>query len=331
MPTRLPATLVASISAIATLACQPASTPKLAQAPAAAFRWESTVERKHPLVGTIYDRSRDQTVQEQEFGARAATTHFVLLGEKHDNPDHHRLQAASLQALIDAGRRPMVALEMIERGRQELVNKTVQAHPDQPEALGSALDWDDSGWPPFAIYQPIFAAALRARLPILAANVPAVQVRLIVRHGSSAFAAGQLQLWGLDRPLAEPQLAALKDELRQSHCGMLPERVVEGMVLAQRARDAGMADRLLETDGPQGAVLIAGGGHVRRDRGVPLYLSTRRPTASILSIAWVEVQSGVDDPRAYDTGTDYVWFTPRVDNDDPCQKFKQQLHSAARR
>ena len=32
---------------------------------------------------------------------RLARAEFVLLGEKHDNPDHHRLQAEVLRGLTD--------------------------------------------------------------------------------------------------------------------------------------------------------------------------------------------------------------------------------------
>ena len=44
----------------------------------------------------------------------AAARDFVLLGEKHDNPDHHRLQAWMIDALVARGRRPAIAMEMLD-------------------------------------------------------------------------------------------------------------------------------------------------------------------------------------------------------------------------
>jgi hypothetical protein len=88
------------------------------------------------------------------------------------------------------------------------------------------------------------------------------------------------------------------------------------MVLAQRARDAMLADNLLATT-RDGAVLIAGVGHVRVDRGVPAYLRAREPGAVIAAVAPLEVRDDWTRPLDYAAsldGTlpyDWVWFTPR--------------------
>jgi uncharacterized iron-regulated protein len=87
------------------------------------------------------------------------------------------------------------------------------------------------------------------------------------------------------------------------------------MVEAQRARDARMASVLKGE-----SVLVAGAGHARRDRGVPLYL----PSDGIVSIAFMEVEDGKIRPQQYFNGFattvsfDYVWFTPRAVRGDPC-------------
>ena len=100
------------------------------------------------------------------------------------------------------------------------------------------------------------------------------------------------------------------------------------MTRAQRARDAVMADSLLRYR-IDGAVLIAGDGHVRRDLAVPLYLSARAPGASVVSVALTEVQPGADDVNAYETAAagssdpafDYLWFSTRAEREDPCAGF----------
>ena len=52
---------------------------------------------------------------------------------------------------------------------------------------------------------------------------------------------------------------------------MLDDKTSASMVLGQRLRDAVMAESLLNSLQPV-KVLIAGAGHVRNDRAVPLYL-----------------------------------------------------------
>jgi heme-binding uptake protein ChaN (Tiki superfamily) len=107
--------------------------------------------------------------------------------------------------------------------------------------------------------------------------------------------------------------------------------MIERMALVQRARDARMARSLVEADRGDGAVLIAGAGHVRTDRGVPLQLRTLRPGLPVASVAFQEVADDSTEPGAYaDTSArarlpfDYVWFTARVDAVDPCERFKNR-------
>jgi uncharacterized iron-regulated protein len=121
----------------------------------------------------------------------------------------------------------------------------------------------------------------------------------------------------------------MEREIRDAHCGELPDTMVPSMVTAQRARDAQLAERLLATQ-RDGAVLIAGTGHVRSDRGVPAYLAVRAPGVVIASVAFVEVASGRLAPADYAERFgaarlpfDYVWFTTRADDADPCAKLRR--------
>jgi uncharacterized iron-regulated protein len=100
------------------------------------------------------------------------------------------------------------------------------------------------------------------------------------------------------------------------------------MTIAQRARDATMAEVLLGA-GDDGAVLISGNGHVRRDLAVPLYLSAAGDKASCV-VGILEVDAETEDPRAYVRSAasrgpryDFAWFTPRVDRPDPCAAFRR--------
>jgi uncharacterized iron-regulated protein len=51
--------------------------------------WESPAERAHPLVGRIWDVKAGAFIGEDVLVARLVASRFVLLGERHDNPDHH--------------------------------------------------------------------------------------------------------------------------------------------------------------------------------------------------------------------------------------------------
>lgn len=290
--------------------------------------WQAPLGRQHPLTGRIWDAPAGAFVAPEALVARLAGARYVLLGERHDNPDHHRGQAALLRSLIEAGRRPAVVFEMFTLEDGPAIARHLAAAPRDARGLADAVNWQRSGWPDWSHYEPIAQAALDAGLPIVAANLTPATARALARGQWAALPDGLAERYGLDRPLPGGAQAALTEEIHRAHCGHLPVDRLDGMVLAQRARDAMLADRML-TAGADGAVLIAGAGHVRTDLGVPLYLRARAPHASVAAVGSFEVEDARTAPAHYaaDFGGrlpfDWVWFTPRPDRGDPCARFRR--------
>jgi uncharacterized iron-regulated protein len=170
------------------------------------------------------------------------------------------------------------------------------------------------------MYEPIAAAALAAKLPLVAANLsPAATAA--ARRGTLEPA--EITRLGLDRPLPDQVRQRLADEIRDGHCGQLPEQHIAPFVGVQRARDAHMAAAMRDAGG-KGAVLIAGVGHARRDMGVPRLL----PENETATVAFVEVRDGMTAPPP--VPVDYVWLTPRLDDHDPCETFRKSLENISR-
>lgn len=289
-------------------------------------RWVSPLERDHPLVGRIWDVRAGRWADEAALLADVTGARFALLGETHDNVDHHLLQARLTRALGQAGRRPAVAFEMLATEQQPAIDAVLARPAPEADAVGKAVGWDGSGWPPFAEYRPIFAAALEAGMRPVAANLPRSEIQAVVRRGAEALPAPVRARIDRQGPLSPEAARAMREEMRDSHCGELPEAMLEPMVLGQRARDAQMAE-VLAGLGEPGGILIAGAGHVRNDRGVPAYL----PEASgrIASVLLVEVSAKRREPAAYaeDYGKgplpfDWVIFTPRAKRADPCAELR---------
>jgi hypothetical protein len=70
---------------------------------------------------------------------------------------------------------------------------------------------------------------------------------------------------------------------------------------------------------------------VRKDRGVPFYLALQAPGVSVLSVAVQEVDGARREPQSYleqhphsAPPFDYLWFTPRLSDEDPCAAFKSK-------
>jgi uncharacterized iron-regulated protein len=283
--------------------------------------WQSKLDVAHPLVGRIWDvRARRFVAERELLGSLGG---FVLLGEKHDNADHHALQAEVLAAIVRAGSRPAVAFEMFDIEKQSAIDGARRERPKDADAIASAVTWETSGWPPWPLYAPIVRTALDAELPIVATGLGRAAMRGLVRDASAPTPG---------RPLDEEARESLAKELVESHCGQLPEAMVPGMIRVQRARDASMAEALVASATPSrvSGVLVAGTGHTRIDRGAGKDLGAE-PARRVVSIAFAEVEAGRVDPPSYASRWhartlpfDYVWFTPRATDEDPCAEMRKK-------
>lgn len=285
--------------------------------------FSTTLLHDHPLVGKVWVPERRAFASPDDLIAAVARADAVLLGETHDNADHHALQAWVVRALARTARKPAVAFEMIDSGQKPALDAHLAAHPGDLAGLGTAIAWDKSGWPDWSLYRPIAEAAGSAPVP---ANLARADTRALGK-GQAPDLAARL---GVDQMLPFPEQQAMEAEIQESHCGMLPAAALAPMVTVQRARDAVMAQAM--TDGMNAGsrmVLIAGTGHVRADRGVPRRLPIG---AKVLSVAFLEVAEGETDPAAYaalynETRLPFhmVMFTPRAAREDQCEAFRKHM------
>ena len=293
--------------------------------------WQTSLHADSAHAGTIWDARAGEATTPAAMMARLARARFVLIGETHDNPDHHRLQGWIVAQLTDAGVSPAVVMEMIARDKAEALSAYL-ARPDaSAEGLGPALDWSESGWPDWEYYQPIAAAAFEAGLPIRAGNPPSDLTRQIAQQGLDYLGAARKTELALETPLSRALSDALMDELYAGHCEMLAREKLAPMAEIQRLRDAVMADAMLTAD-RENAVIIAGNGHVRADRGVPWYLRRRAPDSEVAVVMPVELDgSGRPAADYVETGpdgtplADFIWLTPRAERPDPCEQMRRMF------
>jgi uncharacterized iron-regulated protein len=238
------------------------------------------------------------------------TADIVILGEVHDNPTHHLNQAAAVGAIRPAA----VVFEMLDSAQAARAAPELQAFEAE---LGVALGWEAAGWPDFAMYYPIFAAAGDAR--IVAGTETVEAARRAVREGAATVFGAGSGYFGLDQALPEAEQAARVEEQRVAHCDALPEDLLPGMVEAQRLRDAWLARAAIEAHAETGGpvVVITGNGHARRDWGVPALLARAAPDLSVLSVGQYEVEAEEAPPY------DFWLVTEGVDRPDPCDVFRQ--------
>jgi uncharacterized iron-regulated protein len=283
-----------------------------AHADADPTQWQSSLHNSHPLVGHIWDNSKRAFITRDELLAGLIDAELLLLGEKHDNPDHHRLRLTILERLMAQGQPVLLALEMLTESQQGAVDSLAEMNPlPLSEDWQALLSWDD-GWT-WAFYEPALSAGLTANATIIAGNLGGEKMMQVYR----AEPAEHNQV-----TLNETQLQRLTEEIDVGHCGMLPAAQIPPMVRVQQARDEQMARALMTPGDFAQRILLAGNFHIRHDLSVPNYLAAESEPA--ITVAFLEVDPAATQVADYLTDAagdfvyDFIWFTPAVRGDDYC-------------
>jgi uncharacterized iron-regulated protein len=269
---------------------------------------------------------------------------ILLLGEVHDNRDHHRVRAGLLLDWVRSQptRPAAIVFEHLDREHNEAL-RLAQGEPPQRgrkrnqgegpgllELLDAArFDRDGWGWP---AHLPLFEAAQASGARWIAANLSRASARRLSREPDAVVEPVLQAMLESSRWSTEAQ-QALSQALLQGHCNAIPAGIVESIARVQRLRDAALALPLLDAS-ERRSLLLAGNGHVRRDHGVPLYLGAFEKEALVVGFeelaeeapadgsadlaSMVGATRALDISRAYDC----VCLTRRAARDDPCADLK---------
>ena len=240
---------------------------------------------------------------------------LLLLGELHDNAAGQALRLQAISRLLQDGARPALLLEQFDRERQAEIDLALQAAAGMPpgnaefdtalDALVKLAGPAGAGWD-WALYRPVLRLALQYRLPVVAANVSRADARQVMAQGLAAA--------GFDAAVPTDVASAQAAQIVASHCGQIGPAQADRMALAQVARDQFMA-RQVERYASRGVLLLAGNGHVRRDLGVPRWL-TPASQQRARAVGYLE-QDGLP-PGAFDLTV----ISPVQPRQDPCASLR---------
>lgn len=225
----------------------------------------------------------------------------VLLGEHHDNPDHHRWQLQVIAGLYALRQDLTIGFEMFPREVQPVLDKWVAGELSEAEFLKQSNWYGYWSFDP-AFYLPIFNFARINHIPMIALNVNRSLFNEVQHKGWAAIPADQRQ--GITDP-AVPQRAYLEmlaGSFVQHHPGpqghdekKLDEfstdekkgfkRFVEGQQLWDRAMAQGIADAA-QRDKAALIVGVMGSGHMMNGFGVPHQLSALGLTKTATLVPW---------------------------------------------
>jgi len=307
-------------------------------------------ETSHPLQGEIWHVSAQKFITEKEMMRKIKHSRYILLGGRHGNKDHHLLQARLIKMLSRQGRPISLSLEMVERHKQNAFaifqqNQQIKAQknsgpwpgpvsPANADGLEILLNWNKSGWPRWAVYKPLFDAAIQNDFSLWAANFSRHEVGKMHQDGLEALPEDlKADLRPLLRqPLTKEQQAALEKNIAQAHCHMLPQNNLHRFADIERARHAAFALSMIkgiqadhmQAGGSATALLIASNDHLHRNRAVPYFLRKLDPQGKNASLAIMALSTDkkhatdyIQKSNAEHRPYDYIWFTSEKRN-DPC-------------
>lgn len=285
----------------------------------------TTIPRSTPLFSeTVWDVVAHHAISADTLIARSRGAEFVLLGETHDNPVHHRIQNSILKALSDTGSKPSLVMEQFDFEQQPQIDRSMSTETSVADSLMQLGQTMAAGWE-WPQYKPLIETAKARQLPLRAANLSRNRLLRVSRQGFSALGAGEARRLALDSGWSDAQETQLEKDIVAGHCGMLPATAAPAVARAQRARDAMMADALLNVPTAT-AVAILGREHVRRDLAVPGYLAARAPHRKVVVVGLIEsnnLQKPSDDVAdALGRRYDYLVLTAPVQRKvDPCKSL----------
>ena len=243
-----------------------------------------TLERSPRLEPGVYEVATGERLSREDLYARLASHRFVLVGERHDDPWHHRVQRDVYAGLVD--RRPgpvLLGMEMFQRPFQPALDAYVEGELDQ-QALLERTEWSERWRFPVEFYAPLWQRA-RAQ--------PGGRVIALNARRELTRRCAQVGLEGL----TEAERAELPEELvldDQDHRAWVAQifamhgmdtdgEAFERFYQAQVIWDETMAQTAFEVmqgaPAEQAMLIVAGSGHVQNRWGIPARLERRLEAA----------------------------------------------------
>ncbi len=246
----------------------------------------------------LIDPATGEDVDWAELMRRIDEADIVLLGELHDHAIGHAIQLAVVEDVLDTYKGSAVALEMLERHEQPLVDDYVEGIIKDSKRfakLTHSTNW--GGWELW--YQPIIDAAIDRGGRIVAANAPKQYVTLARKEGFARID----QLPEERRRLVDYPAELSGGRYRErfwefANHGEEEETTIDVSTIdpddpmlplyrSQQTWDATMAQSVLNANPTQDqkVILLVGQFHVEFDGGIVQELRYRNPDARVFVLS----------------------------------------------
>lgn len=229
----------------------------------------------------------------------------VLLGETHDNRDHHRWQLHTMAALFAVHPDMVIAFEAFPRRVQPVLDRWVRGDLNESAFLRRS-EWNTVWRFDPSLYMPLFQFARMHRIPMVAMNVDHALISTINQKGVDGVPPKDREGVGLPAPPAPQYRASLKAVFDQHDAAQHPQKTktashapaaghgdknarFDHFVAAQITWDRAMAEAIARARRAKTSplvVAIAGRGHLEYGYGIAHQLKALGVSSVATLVPW---------------------------------------------
>ncbi len=203
----------------------------------------------------------------------------VLLGESHDQPEHHRWQLYTITALFSHRSDMVLGFEMFPRRVQPVLDRWSKGELSESDFLRE-VDWAQIWGFAAELYLPLFNFSRTHRLPMLALNIDRATNRRVAAQGLASVSSTEREGVGDPVPASSFYRDRLFEWFKKHPAAGQDARAAserfERFVCAQQFWDRAMAEAIAgaRRDARRPLIVgVMGSGHIEYGDGVPHQLA----------------------------------------------------------
>jgi uncharacterized iron-regulated protein len=271
--------------------------------------------------GQIIHLPTKTTITAQQSYEQLTKSRVVLVGESHDDANHHRVQLKIIKALKKRHNNFAIGLEMFPGHLQPQLDSWIAGKLTENQFL-DGVEWYSVWGFDAELYLPIFRFARENKIPLVALNINRDVVREVRKQGVDGVEEKiRMQL---------PPMAAASNDYRislqkvfNSHPMMAKMGKFDNFMQAQLVWDGVMASRIKEwlDKYPDGLLVgLAGSGHITNGYGIPHQLKSLGVERIKTILPWT-----IDDEWVDPQVADYAWGVLEPEEAEPPVRFGVML------
>lgn len=144
----------------------------------------------HYMRGQAINTSSGKRITFDELILALGSKDIIFIGEVHDNPEHHLIQAQVLQAMMTRYGPVDIAAEAFQHNRQAVIDRYLNDKISE-DAFLKEVDWKKEWGFDYSFYRPWLLAAREAGSRLYGINAPREIVKKVSRSGLESLSADE--------------------------------------------------------------------------------------------------------------------------------------------